>query len=98
MLLSRKTSYKRGSIMKKILFDDNKNIISNRLRAFREEAGISQAQLAAQMQTLGVSIDQQMISRIEKNLRQVTDYELACFCKLLSVRVEDMLSDFYNNY
>lgn len=84
--------------MKKILFDNNKNIIANRIRFFREEAGLSQSQLAAQMQTLGVNIDQQMISRIEKNLRQVTDYELACFCKLLNVSVDDMLSDFYKNY
>ena len=59
--------------MKKILFDDNKNIISEQLRHFREKANLSQANLAAQMQTVGVNIDQQMISKIEKNQRQVTD-------------------------
>ena len=80
--------------MKKILFDDNKNIISEQLRHFREKANLSQANLAAQMQTIGINIDQQMISKIEKNQRQVTDYELACFCKILNVSPEEMLSSF----
>ena len=80
--------------MKKILFDDNKNIIFEQLRHFREKANLSQANLAAQMQTIGINIDQQMISKIEKNQRQVTDYELACFCKILNVSPEEMLSGF----
>ena len=41
--------------------------------------------VAAKMQTMGVNIDQQMISRIENNLRIVTDYELICFCKVLQI-------------
>lgn len=53
-------------LMKKIMFDGNKNIIFLKLREAREQAGLSQSQLAAKMQTLGVNIDQQMISRIEK--------------------------------
>lgn len=83
--------------MKKIQFNDNKNIISEQLRRAREKEGLSQAQLAAKMQTIGINIDQQMISRIEKNLRQVTDYELAAFCEILNVTPGDMLSMFYEN-
>jgi len=84
--------------MKKILFDGNKNIISEKLRCTREQAGLSQSQLAAKMQTLGVNIDQQMISRIEKNQRFVTDYELACFCRILNVSLEEMLRVYYEQY
>lgn len=84
--------------MKKILFNNNKNVISEKLRFYREKSGISQQQMAAQMQTFGVNIDQQMISRIEKNQRMVTDYELACFCRLLNVSVEEMLADFYGRF
>lgn len=84
--------------MKKILFDNKKNLIAEKLRKSREEAGLSQTQLAAQMQTLGVNIDQQMLSRIEKNLRMVTDYELACFCRLLNVSLEEMLEEYFKNY
>ncbi len=50
------------------------------------------------MQTVGVNIDQQMISKIEMNQRMVTDYELACFCRLLNVKLEDMLADYYDKY
>ena len=84
--------------MKKILFDGNKNVIWERLRLYREKAGLSQTQLAARMQTLGVNIDQQMISRIEKNERFVTDYELACFCRVFDVSLSDMLSGYYSRY
>lgn len=55
---------------------------------------LTQSDLAARMQTLNVNIDQQMISKIEKNQRQVTDYELACFCKCLSVEPNEILKDF----
>ena len=48
-----------------------KNIIGSRLETLRREKGLSQAQLAARMQTMNVNIDQQMISRIERNLRIV---------------------------
>ena len=64
--------------MKKICYYDNKNIISEKLKALREQKGLSQSNLAAKLQTMNVNIDQQMISKIEKNNRQVTDYELAC--------------------
>ena len=83
--------------MKKIQFNDNKNIISENLRSYREAAGLSQSQLAAKLQTVGINIDQQMISRIEKNQRQVTDYELAALCDILGVKPENMLNKFYES-
>jgi transcriptional regulator with XRE-family HTH domain len=80
--------------MKQITFGGNKNVIGKRLSVLRKEKGITQSDLAARMQTLNVNIDQQMISKIEKNQRQVTDYELACFCKCLSVEPNEILKDF----
>ena len=81
--------------MKKICYYNNKNIIFENLKALREKKGMSQSNLAAKLQTMNVNIDQQMISKIEKNNRQVTDYELACLCKCLSVTPNDLL-DFKN--
>ncbi len=77
--------------MKKIQFFDNKNIVSAQLKLYRIKNGLSQHQLAARMQTMGVNIDQQMISKIENNNRFVTDYELACFCRVLKVSLDDMI-------
>lgn len=79
--------------MKQITFNGNKNIISKQLTTFRKQRNLSQSELAAKMQILNVNIDQQMISKIEKNQRQVTDYELACFCKCLNVKPEEMLKE-----
>ena len=80
--------------MKQITFGGNKNVIGKRLSVLRKEKGITQSDLAARMQTLNVNIEQQIISKIEKDQRQVTDYELACFCKCLSVEPNEILKDF----
>lgn len=83
--------------IKQIIYYANKNIIHDRLRKARAERGISQTDLAAKMQLLNVNIDQQMISKIEKNQRQVTDYELTCICKCLNVSLDWMTQDFFND-
>ena len=80
--------------MKKICYYDNKNIIHIKLRELREKKGISQSSLAAKLQTMNINIDQQMISKIEKNNRQVTDFELACLCKCLETTPNEILKDF----
>ena len=80
--------------MKQITYQQNKNIIHDRVREARIRCGFSQEQLAAQMQIMNLNIDQQMVSRIEKNQRQVTDYEAACLCKCLSVSFEWLIQDY----
>ena len=82
--------------MKQIQFNGNKNLISHQVRKNRKERGLSQTDLATRLQVLGLSIDQQAISKIEKNKRQVTDCELACLCKCLEVTPNDLLTDFFN--
>ena len=80
--------------MKKITFNNNKNIISEQLKLARIKKKLSQKELAAKMQLMNVSMDQQMISKIENNMRIVTDYELACFCRILNITPEELLKDF----
>lgn len=84
--------------MKKITYYDNKNLIHARLRHYRKLRGLSQAQVAARLQTMNVNIDQQMLSRIENNDRIVTDYELACLCRVLHVTERELLADFYEEH
>ena len=67
--------------MNKSDFNTDSNIISKKLRKFRRKNKLSQEELAAQMQLLGVDISQPLISKIERNLRFVKDYELVCFCR-----------------
>jgi len=84
--------------MKKIEYNDHKNVIYTQLKKARAAAGMSQSQLAAKMQTLGINIDQQMISKIENDNRIVTDYELACFCRIFGVEEKCLLGNFYENH
>ncbi len=80
--------------MKQILFNGNKNIISELLIDAREKLNITQTDLAAKMQVLNINMDQQMISKIEKNQRQVTDYEFAAFCVCLKIPAQKILDAF----
>ncbi|MBE6961988.1 MAG: helix-turn-helix transcriptional regulator [Ruminococcaceae bacterium] len=84
--------------MQRTCFDNNSNMISAKLKQLRDAAGMSQETLAAQMQTYGISIDQQMISRIERNKRLVKDYEFAVICQIFKVTERELLSDFYEKY
>lgn len=81
--------------MNKSYFHENSNLISKNLRQLRKKNKLSQEELAAKMQLLGVDIDQQLISKIELNKRFVKDYELACLCRIFGVSEKDLLSDFY---
>lgn len=82
--------------MKKILFENNKNIVFKAVKLSRIRNNLTQSQLAAKMQTAGINIDQQMISKIENNTRFVTDYELACLCKVLKISPNEILAEFEN--
>lgn len=78
--------------MKTIKFHDNKNVIYEKVKMAREELNMSQSDLAIALQTYGICIDQQAVSKIERNLRIVTDYEFACLCKILKVDEKWLLS------
>ena len=62
--------------MRKFEFEGQKNVSGDRIRELRLRARLSQAALAAKMQTEGVVVEQDVISRIESGSRLVTDYEL----------------------
>ena len=85
-------------IMNKSCFNENSNVIYSRLRELRKKCGMSQEELAAQMQLLGVDISQPLLSKIERNERFVKDYELVCLCRVLQVTEQDLLADFYEKY
>ena len=84
--------------MKKLQYYGHKNVIFGQLRAIRKRQGLTQDQVVARLQTMGINIDQGAFSKIENDLRIVTDYELACLCQALHVTEQEMLADFYEKY
>ena len=71
--------------MKIYRFEGKCNSSGERVRIARENAGITQNELAARLQVAGVPLNQKAISRIETGERVVADYELLHLAKALNV-------------
>ncbi len=70
---------------------DKCNICGKNVRKLREEKKMSQDQLAAKLQTEGLGVNQNSISRIETGKRIVADYELKILAQVLNVPVDILL-------
>jgi len=70
-----------------ISFMDRKNIVGSRVRKARKGSKITQMELAAQLQVLGIGIDRPAISKLESGSRPVTDIEVDAIAKILKVPI-----------
>lgn len=76
--------------MKNSQYNNNVNIIGNKLKKYRNELNISQEQLCNQLALLGITLYKNDIYRIENNKRTVKDFELWGISKILNVKYEDL--------
>ncbi|MBQ8600236.1 MAG: helix-turn-helix transcriptional regulator [Clostridia bacterium] len=74
--------------------DGLNNICGKNIAQFRMKMGISQRELADQMQLVGIDIDKNAIQRIECGKRFVTDIEVIAFAKVFNVTFEELLVKF----
>jgi transcriptional regulator with XRE-family HTH domain len=74
--------------VKKFQFEGKGNVSGDRIRELRLRARLSQSALAAKMQTEGVVVEQDVISRIESGSRLVTDYEILALTKIFNVSAD----------
>ena len=74
--------------MRKFEFEGQKNVSGDRIRELRLRARLSQAALAAKMQTEGVVVEQDVISRIESGSRLVTDCELLVLTRIFGTTAD----------
>jgi transcriptional regulator with XRE-family HTH domain len=72
-----------------------KNVVGPHIRDARLRASrkVSQEELAARLQAMGVQLDQTAVSRIENRERQVTDVELLAICRALGIEVGSLFTD-----
>ncbi len=72
-----------------------RNIVGPHIREarYREGRKVTQQELAARLQTLGVDLDRTAISKIESGRRPITDVEIVAICKALGVRVASLFSE-----
>ena len=66
-------------------FNGKKNVCGKRVKEARKKLGITQNELSARLQTEGVNIERDSVSRIEIGTRFVADYELIVLCRVLNV-------------
>ena len=74
-------------------YNGKKNLCGNRIREARLRQRLSQYDLAARLQTQGILIEQDSISRIEIGTRFVADYEVKVLAKVLNVPLEWLLGE-----
>lgn len=74
-------------------YNGKKNLYGNRIREARLRQRLSQYDLAARLQTQGILIEQDSISRIEIGTRFVADYEVKVLAKVLNVPLEWLLEE-----
>lgn len=67
---------------------EEKNLCGEKIKLARTKKRITQRDLAARLQTQGITIERDSISRIEIGTRFVTDYELKILAKTLDVSME----------
>lgn len=68
-----------------------KNYISEKLKALRNERGMSQRRLAGEFQLRGYDIGKDVITRIENNKRYVTDIEIRAIMEVFGVSADELL-------
>lgn len=64
-----------------------KNIVGPRVRKARKKLRITQMDLAARLQVLGISIDRSGIAKLESGRRPASDIEVAALAKILNVPI-----------
>ncbi|MEK0326051.1 MAG: helix-turn-helix transcriptional regulator [Nitrosopumilus sp.] len=76
---------------------DGKNIVGTNVRKTRKNAipPITQVDLVARLQLLGVMIDQSMLSKIESGQRPVSDVEVNALAKALRIPVEKLFEQIH---
>lgn len=72
-----------------------RNVVGSRVRQARKLATphISQVDLAARLQTLGLKIDQSAVSKIEQGHRPVLDLEVVALAEALKVSAAWLLGE-----
>ena len=74
--------------MKRILETENMNIIGQRVKEARINAGLRQQQLSNKLELMAVYVCRGSVSRIENGERAITDIEIDAISKVLKVSLD----------
>ncbi len=74
--------------MKRIIENEQSNIIGTRIKQARINANLSQQQLSNKLELMAVYVCRGSISRIENGERAITDIEIDAISKVLKVSLD----------
>ncbi|WOC32629.1 MULTISPECIES: helix-turn-helix domain-containing protein [Caproicibacterium] len=69
----------------------NRNLVGARVEAARKSEGMKQKELLAQLQVQGIDMNASGLSKLEGQIRYVTDHELVALAKIFNVSVDWLL-------
>ena len=69
----------------------DRNLVGARVEATRKSLGMKQKELLAPLQVNGIDMNASGLSKLEGQIRYVTDFELLALSKILDVSMEYLL-------
>ena len=71
-----------------------KNLLGIKMREVRRARGISQRQVADDLNEMGLIIDKNAVQRMESGQRFITDIELITIAKYLDIPLNELMASF----
>lgn len=68
----------------------NRNLVGAKVEQLRRAAGIKQKTLLAQLQIRGIDMNASGLSKLEGQIRMVTDIELAALADIFDVTMDEL--------
>ena len=70
-----------------------RNLVGAKVERLRQKAGMRQKELLAQLQVRGISINASALSKLEGQVRTVTDYELVAIADVFGLTIDELLAE-----
>ena len=74
---------------------DRKNICGENIKRYREKKELSLEQCCIELQKEGLQLSVKELDEIEKAQKAVLDQEIICFCKVLSITIEQLFENIF---
>ena len=72
---------------------DRKNRCGENIKRYREKKGLSLEQCCVELEQEGLLLSAKELEQIEQGQKIVLDQEIICFCKALSITIEQLFED-----
>ncbi len=70
-----------------------RNLVGAKVERLRQKTGMRQKELLAQLQVRGIAINASALSKLEGQVRTVTDYELVAIADVFGLTIDELLAE-----